>query len=875
MTHEDTVSQLVSAYLKDKGLTAPTQQQLSKANSYASCYIWYLSHMKVTESNAAIASDVWVNKYALCDASGNCLEHTPEDTWDREATALANEEIRTNPTNKDFDHWHGVFLSALTDWKYSPQGSGMYALGNPYVKASVSNCFVAPSPQDSLESIFDTARYMARTYASRGGVGINLNALRPFGAFTNNAAKTSTGAASFMDFFSYVTGMIGQSGRRGALMQCMTVHHPDIVRFIEMKTDKPLQPFIEELKDAGIDLNDWKYAPISERLKSTSFANISVMITDEFMAAVKGKTPYTQRFNFKGEAAAKYKPMAIEADAEGIWETLMHSSWKSAEPGILFWDHISRESTSDYYVSMPSFTFFDQMLGEEATVTNLNLMVSATNPCGEQPLPEDDSCCLGTHALPAFVKFPFTEKAVFDFKEFERVLRIAVRAQDNIKGIDAASLPIQSQRAMALLLRRIGLGNTGLSDCMASLGIRYDTEEAIKFVQDFYAFQRDVYYDESVNLAQEKGVFPAFDWSKHTLSPFICRLPAKLQSRIKAHGIRNIALLTQAPNGSMSILFRNSSSGSEPTFMLASTRNMKISGSTESAQYTVYHQAVQDALDAGWSKEKIASIFIEAGEIDPRMRVRMQGAMQLFIDSAISITTNLKSTATVEEVRALYEMAHEYGCKGFTVYRDGCRAGVLNAIKSDKPAISKGPIERPKTTDIAIHKVKYKDKPWCVLVGSTENGPIEAFAGIEEDTPLPNKYHKAELTKRSRGHYSLTVWLSDEEDSDIIKINNIGARFPSPEGLVITRFISLSLRNRVPIADICEQLQKSSTSMFDYPAVLNRVLKNYIPEEEAITKEMAKGEKCPQCGSVLGIKRESGCIVKVCDQCNYVDSKCG
>ena len=1236
--------ELVQDYLKDKKLDNPTAQQLSKAQSYSHCYLWYLSEMKVAHDTAAMASDVWVNKYALQSSDGTVLEQTPVDTWKREATALANEEIRTNPINKDFNHWFGVFYSALEGWKYSPQGSGIYALGNPYVKASVSNCFVAPSPKDNLESIFDTGKYMARTYASRGGVGINLNGLRPFGAMTNNAAKTSTGAASFMDFYSYITGMIGQEGRRGALMQCMSVHHPDIMRFIEMKSDRPLQPFFEELLGVGININDWRYSAIADRLKSTSFANVSVMLSDEFMTAVKNKTDYEQRYTFLD---GKYAPISKMVSAEDIWSKLMFSAWKSAEPGILFWDLVSRESTSDYYGKMASFTFIDPMTGEEVTIHGLNFAVSATNPCvtgdtrlhtqagmtrvsdlytsggelqvtvdnralgldkkgtdvrpavpvfktaptaevyrvttsdgyeikatswhdfytergkiplkqlvpgdklliqsgkgqfgalgdkdlgillglltgdghftnrgkgttaavvnlwnddrdiapevvthinqltgkvstkrqtvsavavaqrnmitirsvilarwldsslgfnkdtklripeivwqgteacvrgylsalfqcdgtvnisgksescsirlsssypdllkdvqailanfgvfcrirkrrsagirqlpngsgsssgyackanyeliidgesrerfmneigfignkknqkyqnwvvdkqllkkcnylstissidyvgeeavydttqvdhntvifnglvtgqcGEQPLPEDDSCCLGTHYLVAFVKNAWTDNAEFDFEEYERVLRIAVRAQDNIKGIDAASLSIQSQRAMALLLRRIGLGNTGLSDCMAALGIRYDTEEAIEFVNKLYTFLRDTTYDESVKLAQEKGAFMAFDWEKHKNSPYIQRLPKPIQNNIKKYGIRNVALLTQAPNGSMSILMRNCSSGSEPMFLLASTRNMKVSGTGgDVVQYTLYHQAVQDALNAGWTKELVAEYFVAAGDVDPRTRVRMQGAMQKLIDSAISITTNLKETATVEEVRDLYEMAHEYGCKGFTVYRDKCRTGVLNAIKEDVGVNKR--VSRPKVTHADIHKTRYKDKSYMILVGNVDGKPIEVFGGLEDGLSLPTQYHLATLTKKSRGHYTLAVQLSEDEE-DQLKINDIGKRFPAGDIITICRMISLALRNGVSVGNIVEQLSKSNiANMYDAPAVFARVLKQYIPDEEVIEKEKAKGKVCPECGEPLDFRRESGCLVELCSSCAFSNSKCG
>jgi ribonucleoside-diphosphate reductase alpha chain len=409
---------------------------------------------------------------------------------------------------------------------------------------------------------------------------------------------------------------------------------------------------------------------------------------------------------------------------------------------------------------------------------------------------------------------------------------------------------------------------------MASLGIRYDTEDAVGFVTKLYTFLRDTTYDESVRLAQEKGAFMAFDWEKHKNSPYIQRLPKPIQNNIKKYGIRNIALLTQAPNGSMSILMRNCSSGSEPMFLLTSTRNMKVSGTGgDVVQYTLYHQAVQDAFDAGWSKERVAEVFVAAGDVDPRTRVKMQGVMQKLIDSAISITTNLKSTATVQEVRDLYEMAHEYGCKGFTVYRDGCRTGVLNAVKEESEGVNKK-VARPKVTSVDIHKTRYKDKNYMILVGKTEGKAIEIFGGEEAGLSLPTQYHSATLTKKSRGHYTLVVQLSEDEE-DQLKVNNIGNRFPAQDVMTLTRMISLSLRNGISVGDIVDQLTKASSALYDAPAVFARVLKQYIPDEEMILREKAKGKVCPECGEPLDFRRESGCLVELCSSCSFSNSKCG
>lgn len=859
------IQDLVGKFLEDKGLTLETAsvQQLSDAKAYESCYKYYRETLKVLPENADIASKVWIQKYALHDKDGVCLEFTPEQMWDRVATALAKEEILTNPklSDKDFKKTFTMFRDVLDGFKYTPQGSGLFALGNDFVKSSASNCFVLPSPEDSLDSIFETAKLMAKIYAFRGGIGIDLSNLRPFGASTNNAARSSTGAASFMDFYSYVTGMIGQAGRRGALMLTMRIDHPDILRFIEMKRDLDKQPFFDELAEAGIDINDFQHSAIADRLKSTSFANVSVRLTDAFMEAVRNDTEFELYFDYAQDS--KYPRHSEKVRARDIWEKLMHSAWESAEPGILNWDHVLLESPADCYVNLTDVEYTDPQTGETKNVS-YSFRTLSTNPCGEVPLSGGDSCCLGTFYLPAFVKNAYTPTAFFDWDAFKAAVKIGVRAQDNIKNWDSRILPLEINRISAILGRRISLGTHGLADCLAAMGIKYDSKDAEAAVDNIYSVLKNTVYATSVALGKEKGAFQVWDWEKEKNNPFLQRLDPDVLEEMKQYGRRNIALLTNAPTGSMSVLSRNCSSGIEPIFMKSYSRNVKIPGTNDFEKYTVYHQGVEDCMQAGGDP----SVYIEAGDIDPERRVALQAIIQSHIDHAISVTTNLKNETPVETIDFLYREAFEKGCKGFTVYRDGCRTGVLNAIAEKVEKHHK--IERPKTTNIDIHKVKYRDKQWAVLVGKLDNGPIEVFAGIEEDTPLPNKYHRAELTKKSRGHYSLTVYLSEDED-DIIKINNIGARFPLPEGMTLTRFISLALKNGVSVADICEQLTKSSSSMFDYPAVLNRVLKSYITEEEYSKK---LGDKpCPDCGKSLKIRKQDGCLVEFCE-CGYHYSKC-
>ena len=868
---------LVDEFLSSKGTTVNTcdSSVLSDAESYATCYDWYVHVMNVTEENAAIAAKVWVQKYALHDKNSKCLETTPENTWNRLAATLAEEEVNTTKLvgvstreleNRDslLQYWHDKFYAALENWQYVPQGSGLFALGNHYVKSSASNCFVLPSPTDSLESIFNTARDMARIYAYRGGCGIDISGLRPFGAMTNNAARTSTGAASFMDFYSQVTNLVGQAGRRGALMLTMRVDHPDILKFIRMKRDMEKKPFIEACAEAGIDLNDWKYSAIVDRLKSTSFANVIVRLNNKFIAAVKADTTYEQWYEFDN---GEYPRISDLVSAKDIWNELMQGAWESAEPGILNWDHILAESPADCYVNLTSVTYTDPKTGEVKT-QDYSFETLSTNPCGEVPLSGGDSCCLGTFFLPTFVDKPYTKGARFNFDRFKSVVEIGVRAQDNIKNWDARILPLEINRMSAILGRRISLGTHGLADCLAMLGVKYDSVEAICLADEIYAFLKNTVYGTSVELAKEKGAFPVWDWDKEKHNPFLSRLEKTVLTEMKKYGRRNIACLTNAPTGSMSILSRNCSSGIEPVFMVSYNRNVKKPGTNDFENFIVYHQAVKDCLAAGGD----ISVFVEANNIDPKMRVQLQAVIQSHIDHAISVTTNLKSEATVEDVSNLYMLAFDSGCKGMTVYRDGSRTGVLSS--NVKKVKAKTIIDRPKTTEIDIHKMKYKERPWAILIGKVDGKPVEVFAGLEEETPLPNKYHKAELTKKSRGHYTLTIHLTEDAE-DIMRINNVGARFPAPEGMALTRFISLALRNGVPVSDIGEQLQKSSSSMFDYPAVLARVLKQYVSEEEY--SEKYKGKPCPDCGSELKFRKQDGCMVEYCSDssCSYVNHKCG
>ncbi|MCI4436154.1 MAG: adenosylcobalamin-dependent ribonucleoside-diphosphate reductase, partial [Ignisphaera sp.] len=672
-----TLTEQALTFLTSLGVTADTASvaQISDATAYSTCYDWYIEKQKVLPENAALAAKVWVQKYALHDTDGVCLEKTPEDMWDRIAETLAEVEMQTTgkvAITRTQREWKNYFRKGLEDYAYSPQGSGLYSLGNPYVRASSSNCFVLPPPEDSLDDIFETGKNTAKIYAARGGVGLSLSRLRPKKAKTANAAKTSTGAVSFADFFSYVTGMIGQEGRRGAEMISMDVWHPDIIPFINEKRDADKQGFFNELSEAGIDINDYRYSAIADRLKSTSHANVSVMINDHFMNCVKNDLDFELYFDFKDNL---YPRISRTVRALDIWNELMKSAWESAEPGILNWDHILRECPADQYAEEVEYTWQDPITNSRK-ISRYSFRTVGVNPCAEETLSAYDSCNLGIFNLPLFVINAYKgASSSFDWDRYRNVIELGIRAQDNIKEWDIPRLPLEGNRMAGILGRRISVGNTGLADCLAALGLRYDSDEGIEMAEKIYEFLAVTAYTTSIVLASEKGCFPAFNYEKHIKSPFIQRIMKKLTpatlKMFKETGIRNIGLLTQAPAGSMSILFRNCASGIEPVFMLNYLRNVKKPGTKDFEQHTINHQAVEDCFQAGGDP----AVFVPAASIDWSKRIKMQSCIQRHIDHSISSTINLPNSVTVEEVSKIYMEAYDAGLKGITVYRDGCRTG--------------------------------------------------------------------------------------------------------------------------------------------------------------------------------------------------------
>jgi ribonucleoside-diphosphate reductase alpha chain len=559
---------------------------------------------------------VFSDKYALRDRDGLILERTPVAMWQRIARGLAGVE-RAEAAR---DRYAQEFYWLLDGFRFVPGGRIMHAIGNPKRVTSM-NCYVLPIKDDSIEAIFDWMKEAARTYSLGGGVGADISVLRPAGAPVNNAARTSTGSTSFMELMSLTTGTIGQSGRRGALMITIADNHPDVLEFTRIKRN----------------------------LNRVRYANISVRISDAFMRAVEADSDWTLSFdNDKAHVRRTVK-------AREVWHELIHGARDYAEPGVIFWDAVKRWSTSEYN----------------------SMNVTTTNPCSEIPLEPYGACNLGNICLNAFVSDEFTPQAQVDWPHLEHALRLATRFLDNVLDYNADKHPLPAQREASLYSRRIGVGFTGLGDMLCKLRLKYDTDEAIAFVDRLFDRIKNIVYDESVNLAMEKGVFPGYDPEKHLQQAFLQTLDPHVLARIREHGLRNVALLTVPPVGSGASL-AGTTSGIEPIFDLGYTRR---SESLSQQTFTVYHPLVQTYMKRFeiTRDEDLPEFFVTAHRIRPEMRVRMQAAIQKHIDHSISSTVNCPAETSDEDVAAIYFLAWKMGCKGITVYRADSRENILTA----------------------------------------------------------------------------------------------------------------------------------------------------------------------------------------------------
>ena len=742
------------------------------------------------ETLAAFGGDelrarVFYEKYALRDAQGKQVEKVPSDLWRRVARELAAPE-RDEEKKKE---WASKFYWLLEDYRLVPGGRILFGAGQPR-KSTLLNCYFFKIKEDSIEAIFEWCKEAARTYSYGGGVGTDISVLRPRGAPVNNSAIYSSGSVSFMELLSTTTGTIGQAGRRGALMITIRVDHPDVMDFINVKKD----------------------------LKKVNYANISVKITDDFMRAVEADAEFQLRFkNEKVEVTRNVK-------ARDVWKSLIKGAWQSAEPGVLFWDSIKRDSTTEYN----------------------GMEVQGVNPCSEQTLESYGCCCLGSVNLSAFVKQPFTEKASIDWESLTRATQYGVRFLDNVLDYNAEKHPLHEQKDASLRSRRIGVGITGLGDMLIKLGLKYDEDSTIGFVDHLFERIKNLIYDYSTELGAEKGSFPAFNAEKHLAQPFVARLDEKVKDKIRAQGIRNAAITTIPPVGSGSIL-AGCSSGVEPVFALFYTRRSK---SLSEGEFKVFHPLVKEFMAATTTKDgaQLPSYFVTSHQIKPEMRVKMQATIQKHIDTAISSTVNLPQEITPEEVERIYMLAWRSGCKGITVYREGSREGILETDKVAKKAErAQESFARPKVMEGRTLKLKLPQGGIYVTANLVNGEVKEVFVTLGKS----GGDEKADAEALGR-LVSLYLQHGGDVKSVISTLKGIKGKYVSwDEG---TQLLS--------IPDAVSKALELLT--------LNHVVKESTTPLEAVSsKGSARGGTCPDCQEST-LFFENGCYR--CGSCGY--SKC-
>lgn len=819
-----------------------------------------------------LAARVWVSKYALKDSYGNIYEKTPADMHARIASELARiEALYPNPLS--FDEIYHL----LDNFRYVvPQGSPMTGIGNNYQVASLSNCFVIglDGKPDSYGGVIKIDEEQVQLMKRRGGVGHDLSHIRPKGTPVKNSALTSTGLVPFMERYSNSTREVAQDGRRGALMLTVSIKHPDSEKFIDAK--------MTEGKVTG--------------------ANVSVRIDDAFMQSAIDHVPYRQQFPVDSD----HPEITKETDATALWAKIVHNAWKSAEPGVLFWDTIKRESLPDCYA-------------------DLGFQTISTNPCGEIPLCPYDSCRLLAINLYSFVENPFTPDAKFNFELFRDYVGKAQRLMDDIidlekEKIDQILAKIESDpetdevkqternlwnkiRTKTLKGRRTGVGTTGEGDMLAALGLRYGTSEATDFSESVHKALALAAYRSSEIMARERGAFEIFDPQREIDNPFMKRLAEadpQLVADIRKNGRRNIACLTIAPTGTTSLMTRTSS-GIEPVFMPVYKRRRKVNPNDTKVrvdfvdesgdafeEYIVYHPRFITwmkvngiEIRSDYSQEELDSLVARspyykatANDVDWLEKVRMQGRVQKWVDHSISVTINLPSDVTEELVGRLYVEAWRCGCKGCTIYRDGSRAGVLVAAEKKKPApiimeahVAKRPIE----LEADVVRFQNNKEKWIAFVGLMNGKPYEIFTGLADDDDgifCPKSITHGKIIKavddkgvkrydfqfiNKRGYKTTIEGLSD-------KFN--------PEYWNYAKLISGVLRYGMPIDQVLKLvggLELDSQSINTWKMGVERALKKYLPNG---TK--AAGQTCPNCGHETLIYQE-GCLI--CTSCGA--SRCG
>jgi ribonucleoside-diphosphate reductase alpha chain len=859
-------STIASEKAKDEQQT-PAPQKIAGGKIDVKTY----SHDEAVEASIEyfrgdeLAARVWANKYALKDSYGNLFEKSPDDMHHRIAREIHRVELKyKNPLPED------LIYRVLKDFKYIvPQGGPMTGIGNDYQVASLSNCFVIGNEgsSDSYGGIMKIDQEQVQLMKRRGGVGHDLSHIRPKGTPVLNSALTSTGVVPFMERYSNSTREVAQDGRRGALMLSISIKHPDSGKFIDAK--------LESGKVTG--------------------ANVSVKITDEFMKAVEEKTIFRQQYPIVSN-----KPKFVsDIDASTLWDKIIHNAWKSAEPGVLFWDTIIRESVPDCYA-------------------DLGFATISTNPCGEIPLCPYDSCRLLAINLFSYVKDPFTETAEFDFELYKEHVGLAQRMMDDIIDLELEKIDViinkitndpendelkrvernlwKNIRKKSEEGRRTGIGITAEGDMLAALGLRYGTPEATDFSVEVHKTLALEAYKSSTYLAKERGSFTIYEAEREKNNPFILRMkeadPVMYNNMVK-FGRRNIALLTIAPTGTTSLMTQTTS-GIEPIFSVFYKRRRKVNPNDKDVKVTfkdevgdsweefnVFHHKFVDWLKLNgydpnavtrMNDDEIERIIAKspyykatANDVDWVAKVRMQGAIQKWVDHSISSTINLPSDVKEELVSELYMTAWKSGCKGATVYRDGSRDGVL--ITGKPEARAERP-KRPKVLDCDVIRFNISEEKWVAFVGLKDGRPYEIFTGLadEEIFPIPKSIMKGQIIKiknedgKTRYDFQYTDKYGYKKT-----IGGLSHMF-KPEFWNYAKLISGVLRHEMPIADVVTLIQSlnlDSESINNWKNGVERALKKYIPNG---TK--AKG-KC-ECGSD-NLVYEEGCLI--CKDCG--SSKCG
>ena len=719
-------------------------------------------------------------------------EKNPWELWKRQAKALASVE----KTPELQDKWEAAFFEALENFKFVPGGRIMHGAGREDITTTLNNCYVVGIKDDSIKSIYDCVIQEAMTYKYGGGCGHDLSVLRPGGDEILGTGGNSCGPVGFMNLFSENTNTIAQHGRRGANMQTLRVDHPDIEKFIEIKT-------------GDVDM--------------VKYSNISVLLTDDFMDAVQSDSDFDLHWGGKTYTTVK---------AKELWMKIIEHAHASAEPGLLFWDTMTKYHNAEYCSPLVS-----------------------TNPCAEQPLPDGGCCNLGALNLERFVD----QDGNFDFDGFKETTAIGARFLDNVIDYNLDRHALEEQKQNAMNDRRVGLGILGLGDMLVKMGIKYDSDEALETIGKIMEIHRNTAYETSVDLAKEKGQFPNFDWDGYSQSLFVKDLPKKLQTKIKNNGIRNCTLTTVAPTGSGAIVARVTS-GVEPIFATSYQRKVKKNDSLgkEFDTFTVYHPVVQEMFG---TDENLPEYVVTAHNVDPYFRVKMQGVVQRYIDSSISSTVNLAEETTVDTVADIYMTAYKADLKGITVYREGSREGILitdeksseNKEETSQNAEMKTARNRPSITEGKTRRMRTGDGTLYVTVNEDENGLCEVFTAI--------------------GKAGGTVAAQTE---------------------AISRLISLALRSGVDPNSIINQLKgisgpnptwEDGQLILSTPDAIGRALETFVngdsPSQEKKSQfEIAEenptrgkageyGQHCSECDG-SGIVNEGGCLV--CKDCGW--SKC-